>query len=349
MKSLASDNYSSVSPEIFDYLKDIVNQGHAKAYAADHITQKAADIVRAELALPDAAVHFTMTGTGANIMVMRQCLKPTHSLLLSKSSHFNTNETGAPEAIAGNKLIAVPHKNGKLDPATLELIVLQELDNLPHSPRPRMLSVAQSTEYGTVYTLEELKALKEFCVKYDLLFHVDMCRAYNAAIALGCELKDIIAAADPDIFSFGGTKNGLMMAEAVVICNTSLKEDFTLLQKQSMQLYSKMRYLSGQYIPFFEQKIWERNARAANDMCIYLAEKLRALPGIEFTMPVETNHIFCIVPKSIIPKLQEVTFFYVWDLDRSEIRLVTSFDTTKEDIDLFADALSELITQASAS
>ena len=172
---------------------------------------------------------------------------------------------------------------------------------------------------------------------------MDLCRVYNAAIALNVSLKEIIDAANPDIASLGGTKNGLMMAEAVVIFNKNYQEGFAILQKQGMQLYSKMRYLSAQFIPFFEKEIWKRNAKASNEMCHYLYEQIKDLPKIEVTTPVQTNHIFLRIPKEAIAPLQELTFFYVWDLVTSEIRLVTSFDTTKEEIDLFVKKLKELV------
>jgi threonine aldolase len=343
MKSLASDNYSSVSPEIFDYLKDEVNSGHARAYGFDKITKKAEEIIKSELDLPNAEIHFVFTGTGANILAMKQCLRSIDSVFVARSSHINSNETGGPENFAGNKLIQINHIHGKIDLEDAEKVILQELDNMPHSPKPRMVSIAQSTEYGTVYSLKELEEIKSFCKKYNLLLHLDMCRAYNAAISLGCELKDIIKAANPDIFSLGGTKNGLMMAEAVVINNPLFQEDFVLLQKQSMQLYSKMRYLSGQYIPFFEQRIWERNAKQANAMCEYLKTKLLEIEEIKITVPVETNHIFAILPKEIIKPLQEEYPFYIWDLNTNEVRFVTSFDTEKEDIDNLIKKLKELL------
>jgi len=342
MKSLASDNYSPVDPEIFDYLKEI-NTGHAKAYSNDDYTAQARKVVQKALGRDDAAVHFVLTGTAANVLSIKQCLKSTESVLVAETSHIYVNESGAPEVMAGNKLIPLPVVHGKIDTNSAEKIVSQQMDNIPHGPKPGMLSIAQSTEYGTVYTLDELRTISQFCKKNNLLFHMDLCRVYNATIALNVSLKEIIDAAIPDIVSLGGTKNGLMMAEAVVIFNKNYQEGFAILQKQGMQLYSKMRYLSAQFIPFFEKEIWKRNAKASNEMCHYLYEQIKDLPKIEVTTPVQTNHIFLRIPKEAIAPLQELTFFYVWDLVTSEIRLVTSFDTTKEEIDLFVKKLKELV------
>lgn len=342
MKSLASDNYSGVSPEIFEFLIE-VNTEHVSSYGNDKYTEKAKRIIQKEFGNDAMAVHFVLTGTAANIFSIKQCLRSTESVLVPVTSHINTNESGGPEAFTQSKLIPVPVVYGKINLLEAERILLQELDLIPHAPRPKMLSIAQSTEYGTVYTLGELKAVSAFCKKHNLLFHMDLCRVYNAAVALNVSLKDIIDAAQPDIASLGGTKNGLMFAEAVLIFNTNFQENFTILQKQGMQLYSKMRYLSGQFIPYFEQEIWKKNAQQANEMCMYLYEQIKNIPGIEFTTPVETNHIFLKLPKEATTPLQELSPFYVWDLVTNEVRLVTSWDTTKEELDVFVSKMKELL------
>ncbi|MBI2611384.1 aminotransferase class I/II-fold pyridoxal phosphate-dependent enzyme [Candidatus Gottesmanbacteria bacterium] len=274
MKSLASDNYSSVSPEILEYLGEI-NTGHARAYGNDDYTAAAKKIIQKTLGDEGAHVYLVLTGTAANVLSIKQCLKSTESVLVAETSHLNTNEAGAPEAIAQNKLVPIPVTHGKIDLEVAEELVLRQLDNIPHGPRPRMLSIAQSTEYGTVYSLSELQKMSKFCKKHNLLFHIDFCRIYNAAVSLNVSLEDMVRASKPDIVSLGGTKNGLMFAEAVVIFNKNYQQDFEILQKQGMQLYSKMRYLSGQFIPFFEKEIWKKNAKWANDMCAYLYQQIK--------------------------------------------------------------------------
>ncbi|MDO8610915.1 MAG: aminotransferase class I/II-fold pyridoxal phosphate-dependent enzyme [bacterium] len=342
MKTFASDNYSPVSPEIFEYLKKI-NINHARSYGHDEYTEKAKKIIQYITGISDAVVHFVLTGTAANVLSIKQCLRSTESLLVPQTGHINVNEAGASEAFTQNKLIQIPTVDGKINVEVAEKILLQELDNIPHAPRPKMLTIAQSTEYGTIYTIEELKKISQFCKKYNLLLHMDLCRVYNAAVALNVEIKEIISIVNPDIVSLGGTKNGLMFAEAIVIFNKKYQNDFEILQKQGMQLYSKMRYLSAQFIPFFEQGIWKRNAKLANDSCHYLYEQIKKVNGIEITHPCETNHLFLKLPKEIIKPLQEITPFYVWDIYTDEVRLVTSFDTKKEEIDIFINKLKALL------
>ncbi len=342
MKSFASDNYSPVLPEVLNFLATTVNRDHQRAYGHDEFTARAQEIIKNELHTPDADVHFVMTGTAANVLSVKQSLRSTQSVIVTSCSHLETNETGAPEAISQSKLLAVSHHDGKIDLDQVQLLLNQERDIIPHTPRPRMMSVAQATEYGTVYTLDELKKISEFCKQNNLLLHLDLCRVYNAAVFLNCSISDIVSAAQPDIASIGGTKNGLLMAEAVVIFNPNLREDFELLQKQSMQLYSKMRYLSGQFIPFFEQKLWLRAATQANQACQLLAQKLSEIPAVKITRPVETNQMFAILPANIIPTLQAEYPFYIWDVSTNEVRLVTSFDTTQDEVENFSKRVREL-------
>lgn len=343
MKSFASDNYSPVLPEIFSYLAKVVNLDHARAYGNDDFTKQSAEVIKKHLNLPTAEVHFVMTGTAANVLSVKQTLRSTQSLLVTNCSHLTTNETGAPEAFTQSKILNVNSIGGKIDLVDAQRIIDQEADIIPHTPRPKMVSIAQATEYGTVYTLEELRAVSAFCKKNNLYLHLDLCRVYNAALFLQVEIAEIIQAASPDIFSLGGTKNGLLMAEAVVVIADELKIDFDLLQKQSMQLYSKMRYISAQFIPFFENELWKKAAEQANETCSYLEQSLRQFDEITLTMPVETNQLFAVIPKKIVTQLQNLFPFYVWNTQTGEVRFVTSFDTTKEEVDELCSKIEEFL------
>lgn len=340
-KTFASDNYSSVHPEVMQALIE-ANTEHAKAYGNDEYTKKAKELIKAEFG-NNVDIYFVFTGTAANVLSLKACVKPYQSIICADSSHLNVNETGAPEAITGSKLITIKNENGKISLESIKARFEQELSNAPHSPRPRVVSIAQTTEYGTIYSPEEIKQIAEFCKENGMYLHMDGCRIYNAAAKTNKTLRELSVDCGVDIMSIGGTKNGLMFAEAVLIFNDELKKDFQYLQKQGLQLYSKMRYLSVQYIPFFENKLWLKNAEHANKMTDLLFEKLKEISEIQITKPVESNHIFAIFPKEIIEEIQKNFYFYVWDNLTNEVRLVTSFDTTEDDVNKFVENIKYLL------
>ncbi len=338
MKSFASDNYSSVGSEIMQYLS-VMNKGHAIAYGDDEHTHQAMALIQAELKT-SGKVIFVFNGTAANTLALTLCAKSYHSIICSDCSHLYTHEVNAPVSRIGAKLVLVPHHHGKISAQQIEQAVLREKYWGRHNNLPYVVSIAQATEFGTVYSLQELHDISTVCKQHDLLLHIDGCRIYNAAVSLQTELADIVTYAD--IISLGGTKNGLMFGEAVVILNERLNDGTDFLQKQLLQLDSKMRYLSAQFIPFFKENLWQRYASHANSMSAILSSKLSAL-GFSIVHPVQTNQIFVTFPLEVIQKSQNKFPYYIFDQDKSTARLVTSFDSTEEDIDAFINLISEKI------
>ena len=248
---------------------------------------------------------------------------------------MNVDECGAPEKFTGCKLIPVPSptSNGKI---TVEQI-RQQLVGIgdQHHVQPRVVSITQATEYGTVYSVKEIKNISDFAHANGILVHMDGARIANAAASLGVELNDITGKAGVDVLSFGGTKNGLMLGEAVVFFDKALAENFKYIRKQGGQLYSKMRFISSQFCALLDDDLWCKNASHANEMAQGLAQQLRKIPQVVITQEVQANSVFAILPKPVTDRLLEEYFFYVWNEDSGEVRLMTSFDTTKEDIEEF--------------
>jgi threonine aldolase len=340
-KSFASDNYSGVSPEVMDFLQSI-NRDHIAPYGNDDISKHARDLIRRAFQT-DADVYFAMTGTAANVMSVNIATRNFECVICPDNSHLNQHEGGAPEALTNRKLVSVPGENGRLSVSELEKKLNWLKMFAPHTPRPKLVTIAQSTELGTVYTVDELKQLADYAHQNGLYLHIDGCRIYNAAVALGVELADISTHIGVDIMSIGGTKNGLMMAEAVLVFNHNLRDDYRHLQKQDLQMYSKMRYLAAQYIPFFENDLWKRNAKQANGMTSLLVSELSTIEGVKVEIKPETNHLFVILPKEVIAPLQEEFHFYTWEAEKNLVRLVTSFDTTEQEVRAFVSRIKELI------
>ncbi|MDP8232630.1 MAG: low specificity L-threonine aldolase [Candidatus Zophobacter franzmannii] len=329
-----SDNHSPIHPTILNYLQE-VNTGSMKAYGYDPIT------VEAELEFKKAfgdktEVFFVFNGTGANILAIRSFLQPFNAVICADTAHINCDECGAPEFINGVKLLYLPNENGKLTIENIETRLHDRGDE--HHNDPALVSITQSTELGTVYTLEELKELTEFCHSRNLKVHMDGARIANGAVSLGCSLKEMTTDCGIDVLSFGGTKNGLMMAEAVVFLNTPAPKWIRHLRKQNMQLMSKMRYISAQFLPYFRDGIWKQNALHANNMATLLSDSLKAI-GVEVTRPTQSNAVFCKIPKDLKAKILPHYFFYTWDEDEDEVRLMCSFVTTKQEIDGLIDFL----------
>jgi threonine aldolase len=339
MKAFASDNYSGVHPEIIEALIR-ANQEHQGAYGNDEFTERTVTLFKKYFG-NSTEVFFVYNGTGANVLGLSALTQSFHSVLCSELAHINVDESTAPEKFTGCKLIGIPTANGKISPEQVEEKIQRLGDQ--HHPQARVISISQSTEYGTVYTLEEVKALSAVAKKYNLYLHMDGARISNAAVSLGKEFKSFTCDAGVDILSFGGTKNGMMFGEAVLIFNPALGKDFHFYRKQGMQLHSKMRFISAQFEALLSNELWKRNALHSNSMAKKLKQGLQSIPQIQITQSVDGNGVFAKFPKEIIPELQQEIFFYVWNERTNEVRLMCSFDTKEEEVDRFVRKIKELI------
>ena len=338
-RSFASDNNAGVHPQVLKALK-AANDGHVVAYGNDHITAHALTLFQKHFGR-DIAVYFVFGGTGANVLGLKTITQPHHAIICADTAHVNVDECGAPEKFTGCKLIALPTPDGKLRVEQVKPF-LHALGN-EHHVQPRVISISQATEMGTVYTKKELKALATFAHDNNMLLHVDGARIANAAVSLNVSLKEITADAGVDVLSFGGTKNGMMYGEAVIFFDNELATEFKYTRKQGMQLPSKMRYISAQFEALLSGNLWKRNAEHSNRMAQLLADQLAKIPKIKITQPVETNGVFAVVPPKYIPRLQKKYFFYVWDEEISEVRLMASFDTTEHDVQDFVKFVRKIV------
>jgi threonine aldolase len=338
---LASDNWAPAHPLVLQAIVS-ANDQCAAAYGTDWWTEEATSLIRETLSSAHARVFMVPTGTGANVLALKLCCARFESIICTDSAHINFQESGALEAIVGAKILTVPHYNGKLTPELILRRLYRERAFAKHGTVPRVVSIAQTTEFGTMYTLSELQDISAVCRQEKLLLHMDGSRIYNAAAALNISLQQIIAAAKVDILSLGGTKNGLMGAEAVVIFNQSLFSGSEHVHKQTLQLTSKMRFVSAQYIPFFKNNLWRELAQHANNKAYELANFIQQSSQFALNYQVETNQIFFTVPEHLINELQEKIFCIPWDLEKNEVRFITSWFTTDKDIIEAKDILSYL-------
>ncbi len=332
-KTFGSDNYAGTHEQILRMLSQ-VNLGDAVAYGADSWTERAAGRLQ-ETFGARGGVYFVFTGTAANILGLSLMLRPYEGVICAESAHLNTDECGALERTLGNKLLTVPAPGGKLTPELVASRLTGRADE--HRVQPAAVAIAQATELGTCYSLAELRALSEFCREQDLLLYVDGARLANAAAYLGCALSDLAAPAD--VLSFGGTKNGALGAEAVVVMNEALTGAVPYLRKQQMQLASKMRYLAAQFIALLEDDLWLRSAQQANAMARRLADAVTGVPGVRLSQPVESNAVFAALDPAWVAELQRDWHFHVWDEAQSVVRWMTAFDTTEEDVDRFVSSV----------
>jgi threonine aldolase len=338
-RGFASDNAATIHPEVLAAIER-VNAGHAFGYGHDRCTEALAGRFREQFG--ERALAFPVWGgTGANVLCLRAACRPWQAVVCPETAHLNADECGAPEAIAGVKLVTVATEDGKLSPAAVEKTLGRVGDE--HAVQPRVVSVSQCTELGTVYTAAELGAIAELAHARGLLVHVDGARLANAAAALGVSLRAVTTDAGVDMVSFGGTKNGLLGAEAVVFLEPELADGFEFLRKQSMQLASKMRFLSAQLDALLTDELWLRNAGHANAMATLLAERVRDLTGVTITRPVEANAVFATLAPEAVSALLGRYDFYVWDEATSEVRWMCSWDTTEEDVEGFADAVAQAV------
>jgi len=344
MTSFASDNYAGVPREVLDALA-AANTGHAPSYGDDDWTARADEAFRAHFGA-QARPWYVTTGTAANVLALKAVCRPWESVITPATSHLNVDECGAPEHLGGLKLITVPTSDGKLMPAE----VVGRLGRLgdQHAVQPRVVSVAQSTELGTVYGVDELRGLAEVAHEHGLLLHVDGARLANAAAGLDVGLGAITTQAGVDLLSFGGTKAGLLGAEAVVFLRDGLGEGFAYLRKQHAQLVSKMRFPAAQLEALLATDLWRRAAEHANAMARRLAAGVAGVEDVRLTQPVQANAVFAILPREATQRLQCDHRFYVWDEDTGEVRWMCSWDTREEEVDAFvADVRAILSAPAS--
>lgn len=327
-RSFASDNNAGVHPQVIDAIAT-ANEGHVVAYGDDPYTARAAQQFQKHFG-KEIAVHFVFGGTGANVLGLKAVTESYHAVVCAETAHINVDECGAPEKFTGCKLLTVSTPNGKIRSEQVKPFLHGV--GFEHHVQPRVISVSQSTEMGTVYTPRELKTLANFAHKNNMLLHMDGARIANAAVSLGAELREITVDCGVDVLSFGGAKNGMMYGEAVVFFDKKLAEDFKYIRKQGMHLPSKMRFISAQFEALLSGELWRRSAEHSNRMAQMLAAELRKIPQITITQEVKANGVFAIVPKKYVPRLQKKYFFYVWNEEISEVRLMTSFDTTEQDI-----------------
>lgn len=340
-RGFASDNYAGVHPAVLDALKEI-NVGHQPAYGADDVTARAADMIR-DLFGGQSEFYPAFNGTGANVVALQSVTHRWQSVICSQSAHIHADEGGAPESVAGIKLWTVPVTSGKLSP---EDVQGQCFDmDFVHRAQPGAVSITNSSELGTVYTPDDVASIAEVAHRNGLALHMDGARLSNAAASLGLPVRAFTTDAGVDVVTFGLTKNGAMVAESVVVLNPTRVRGVNFLRKTSMQLASKMRFLSAQYVALLSDDLWLTSARHANAMAAKLESAVRGIPGVDITQPVQANAVFAILPAPVTARLQDRFHFYTWDQVTGEVRWMCAWDTTEEDIDAFAAAVREEMAQ----
>ena len=338
-RSFASDNNAGVHPEMIEAIR-AANEGHVVAYGDDPFTDRAVKVFQKHFG-KDIAVYFVFGGTGANVLGLKAITKTYEAVICAETAHINVDECGAPEKFTGCKLLSLRTPDGKL--RIEQIKPLLHGIGFEHHVQPRVISVSQATEMGTVYTKNELKTLARFAHDNNMLLHVDGARIANAAASLNASLKEFTVDAGVDVLSFGGAKNGMMYGEAVVFFNKKLGDDFKYIRKQGMHLPSKMRFISAQFEALLSGDLWRRSAVHANRMARVLASELEKIPQIRLTQPVEANGVFAEIPAKYVPALQKKYFFYVWNEETSECRFMASFDTTEEDIHDFVALVRKIV------
>jgi len=333
-RSFGSDNHAGTHPAVLRAIGE-ANAGDATAYGDDPWTARATAQLRDTFGASD--VFFVFNGTGANILALSLMLRPYQAVICAESAHLNVDECGAPEQVLGSKLLTVPAPDGKLTPELIATRLGGRGDE--HRAQPCAVAITQVTELGTCYSLDEMQRLGEFCRDSGLLLYMDGARLANAAAYLGCSLADL--AAGIDVLSFGGTKNGALGAEALIVMNASLAADAPFLRKQQMQLASKMRFLAAQFLALLDDQLWMRNARRSNAMAQRLAEAVSGVPGVRLHQPVESNGVFAALDPALIEPLQREWNFHVWDERDHVVRWMTAFDTSEDDVDAFVAGIRE--------
>jgi threonine aldolase len=331
-RSFASDNNSGIHPKILEAIAS-ANIGHVKGYGADEFTKKAIKEFKKEFG-DDTDVYFVFNGTGANVVGLQSVTNSYNSIICTEAAHINEDECGAPEFHTGCKLIDIHTPDAKLNVKLIREHLKSRGDE--HQTQTNVISLTQSTEFGTVYSLEEIKEITKFAHDNDIIVHMDGARISNAAVSLGLSFVDFTKNAGVDILSFGGTKNGLMLGEAILFFNPKLSVNTKFFRKQSMQLASKMRFIAVQFEEFLKTGLWRTNAQHANSMAQLLASKIERIPNIKIVQKTEANGVFVQIPRDLIPRLQEKFFFYIFDEKNSVARFMCSFDTQISDIEAFS-------------
>ncbi|VFQ43268.1 threonine aldolase family protein [Desulfoluna butyratoxydans] len=338
MISLASDNHAGAHPEIVSAVAAAA-AGTAGAYGTDPWTAVAAERFKKVFG-KEASAFLVMTGTAANILSIDAVTRPFEAVLISDCAHLHMDECGAPERFTGSKFITVPSEQGKLTVEGLRPWVEREPDY--HRVQPKVVSITQTTEYGTVYSVDEIKTICEYAHDNGLLVHMDGSRISNAAASLGLDFPAFTKDAGVDFLSFGGTKNGMMFGEAVVFFTPEFDEAFQYSRMQGMQLVSKMRFVGAQFEAFLKDGLWRRNALHANAMARKIADALKGAPGVTITQPVDANAVFAVLPADMIETLQQRFHFHVWNNQTNEVRLMASFASTENEIQAFAEAVKAI-------
>jgi threonine aldolase len=336
-RGFVSDNSATIHPAVLESIAT-VNVGHAFGYGHDDYTRGVEERLAAHFGA-EARAFMVFNGSGANVCCLRAACRPWQAVICAETAHINVDECGAPEALAGVKLLTTPTEHGKLTVDLVEPRLTRIGDE--HAAQPRVLSISQCTELGTVYSVPETERLADLAHANGLLLHVDGARLANAAAAHGLPLRALTTDAGVDIVSFGGTKNGMMLGEAVIVLEPELAAGFEYVRKQTLQLASKMRFIAAQFDALLDDELWLECATHANAMAKRLAERVGEIDGVELTRPVETNAVFATLPRRAIDALQHQFAFYVWDEARDEVRWMCSWDTTEEDVDAFVAAVVE--------
>lgn len=330
-RGFGSDNHSGISPEVLTAIAS-ANVDHALAYGDDEYCARTTELFRREFGAT-AQPYFVFNGTGANVMCIDAMCRSHHAVVCAETAHINVDECGAPQRIVGCRLLPVKTPDGKLTP---ELVMTQLHGfGFEHHSQPRAISITQPTELGTLYTLDEIRALADLAHKYNMYIHLDGARLANAAVALGCTFKQMTTDCGIDCLSFGGTKNGLMMGESAVMLNPTLDVELKYRRKQMTQLCSKMRFMAAQFEAYLSTSLWRRNAEHSNQMARLLHFKVANVAGVEVVYPVQANSVFVRLPREVWTALQKDYFFYDWDEADNVVRWMCSFDTTEADIEDF--------------
>lgn len=333
--NFSSENFAGVHEQIMDALIS-ANVDNLPSYGNDRLTQDTIVLFK-EIFGKDIEVFFTFNGTGANNFGLSCMLEKHHSVFCSDVGHLYVDESTAPESFTGCRLYPVNSVNGKINLTDLAMKIKRIGD--VHHPQPKVVSITQPTEYGTVYTVEEMKAIKTACTANNMLLHVDGARFFNAAVSLNASLAQISSEAGVDVLTLGGTKIGMMFGEAVIFFNPKANNPFKFNLKRSMQLASKNRFIAVQFQKLLQDKLWYSIAQHSNNLAKLFEKEIAKIPSLKIAYPVETNAVFLNMPKNLYQQMQDVASFYFWNEEKSEARLIFSFNNTEEDIRLFIETL----------